>query len=328
MKKTIITFAVLVSVVLIVTPSCKKKKSEEPETPASASTTTSTENGDEAYDNWRITSENDGAFSDINTVISDNVALSGRTTGGTSVMGNICGMNPDTTGMAVNGTVQLNYTGINCNNRIRTGSIKLTIQNYGSGVRWKNINAVVKVEYFNYKVVYNVTGQSTQLNGTAYLTNISGGTWFNLIFMGQPNLIHGVNATGLNVVMNNTLNISYNVNRQTTYTYSSGVVTAANTGMANIGGYTNVESYGTVASDSVYCKVINPVVWNTTCGAWFPVTGNVTVKVKSKAYTLDCIFGTDISGTPVTPSPSACPYGMRINWTIGSITSGKTIGYL
>ena len=41
---------------------------------------------------------------------------------------------------------------------------------------------VMKVEYLGYKVTRTSDGESIELNGTQNLTNIGGGTWFDLLF--------------------------------------------------------------------------------------------------------------------------------------------------
>jgi len=99
----------------------------------------------------------------------------------------IYGLTVDTVG-SYTGIIKLNYNVTVYNNRKREGSIKLTIINYASDARWKNPGCVLKVDYLAYKVTRASDGQSIELNGTQMLTNISGGTWVDLLFLGQPNL--------------------------------------------------------------------------------------------------------------------------------------------
>jgi hypothetical protein len=69
------------------------------------------------------------------------------------------------------------------------------------------------------------------------------------------------------------------------------------------------------------------VVWNTTCGAWAPVTGELDIKVQSKAFDLIMLIGVDQNGNPVIPAQNTCPYGMKISWTYGSKTGSKIYPY-
>jgi hypothetical protein len=319
--------AVLVFAFIIT--NCKKKETAEESTVTTTTTGSSSapESGQSAKDNEYIISETDASVNDINNVISNYTSLSGRLDQQSSVLSSVCGMTVDTNGLCL-GTVRLDYTGAICNSRKRSGSIQLTIINYGSGVKWKNVGAVLKIDYLNYKTMGVAVSQTIALNGTAYLTNQNGGTWFDLVFLGQPNLIHTYSSSGLLTQLNSLNTYTYNISRQTTYTYSSSVITSSNAGTGNFGTYTNLESYGAIGSgDSVFCSVSNPVVWNSFCGPWSPVSGNVLVKIKSKTYNINGTFGVNTLGMPVTPTSSTCAYGYKIDWTIGSTTSSVVVGY-
>lgn len=326
MKRSVTVISALLILVLLITNCRKKEKTEEP---APAATTTGsasvTENGQSLIDNEKIIFEADASASDINTTITNYSALNGKFNQASSIT-TVCGMTVDTNGMHL-GTIRLDYNGTVCAGRKRTGSIQLTIQNFSTGIKWKNMGAVVKVDYLNYKMINTTTSQTVALNGTAYLTNQSGGTFLDLFLATQTNLAHTYTANSLLVQLNALNTYTYNVNREVTYTYSSSVFTASVTSNVAFGGYSNLESWGSTGSDSVFCSITNPIVWNTTCGAWSPVTGNVTVKVKSKSYNLNGTLGVDAAGTPVVPTPSTCPYGYKINWTIGSTTSSVVVGY-
>lgn len=329
MKKAFLLFIVFIFYAALFS-SCKKKEKTNNEQPASTTTGSSstTENGQYAIENEKILVEADGSVSDINSVISNYSSLNGKFSQTSNLLAAVCGVTVDTNGLYM-GKIRMDYDGTTvCSGRKKYGSIELEILNYGFGVKWKSVGAILKVDYLNFKTVNAVTNYSVAFIGTTYLTNQSGGTWFDLIFLGQPNLIHNYAANALLVQLNSAKTFTMNVNRQTTYTYTSNIITSSNAGTGTFGSYSNLESYGAVGGgDSIFCSVTNPVVWNTTCGAWSPVSGNVDVKVKSKSYNLNAVFGVDAMGTPVVPTPSTCPYGYKINWTIGSTTSSVVVGY-
>lgn len=289
------------------------------------------EDGQTSEDNKAAQGESDAAISDANSVIGDKAYLHGKTAGPqtiSGVLGTICGLSVDTVGMPL-GTVMLNYSGITCNNRTRTGSIRLTIQNYASGVRWKHAGAVLKIDYLAYKVTRASDGKSVELNGTQYVTNNSGGTWFDLIFLGQNNLSHQVTGTNLLVTFNGSSSATYNINRKFTYTYSALVITCVGEGIGSNNGLNQLENYGTTRNgDAFTSQVVTPIVWNTTCGAWAPIQGEVNIKVDSKSFDLKVLFGTDNSGNAINVGANQCPYGFKVEWTYKKKTNKKIFGYL
>lgn len=319
-KKILVGLTALILATGLVFTSCKKKKAFK------------NEDGQASADTRTAQGENDVAVSDINDVISNQPLMHGRTNGtqGTNgIMGNICGLSVDTNG-AYTGHIVLNYNGTTCNNRTRTGTIHLTIVDYATGKRWKQAGCVLKVDYINYKITRASDGYSILFNGTQYITNVSGGTWFELLFMGQSNLVHTVTGDNLNVSFNGAGTAIYNIYRKFTYTYNSTsyVITCTGEGIGSSNGLSNLENYGTTRDgDPFTSQVITPVVWNTTCGAWAPIQGEVKIKVDSKDFSLDCLFGTDASGNAISVGSNSCPYGWKVEWTYKNKTKNKIIGY-
>jgi hypothetical protein len=318
-NKLVYALALIVLSGSLVFTGCKKKKAFK------------NEDGQASADSRSAQGESDGAISDANTVISDQPMLHGK--GGSpntiqGVLGNICGMSVDTNGMCT-GTVKLNYNGTTCNNRTRTGSIRLTILSYTTGVRWKDAGAVLKVDYINYKVTRASDGKSVELNGTQNVTNNSGGTWFDLIFLGQANLSHQVTGTNLNVTFDGSKTATYNINRKFTYTWSGTVLTCVGEGIGSHNSLNSLENYGTTRDgDDFTSQVTTPVVWNTTCGAWAPIQGAVDIKVDGKDFDLKCTFGVDANGNPVTVAPNSCAYGFKVEWSYKKKTNKKIFGYV
>lgn len=296
---------------------CKKKEEK----------VTVDESGQASTDSRQAISENDASINDVNQTLSDYQSMHGRLSSNSQVATTICGLTVDTVG-SYTGTIKLNYNGTVCNNRKREGSIKLTIINYASGQRWKNVGCVLKVDYLGYKVTRASDGQNIELNGTQMLTNVSGGTWIDLLILGQPNLVSTVTGTNLNVKFNGSATAVYNINRKFTYTWASNVLTCTGEGIGSSGGISNLENYGTTRDgDAFTSQVTAPIVWNTTCGGGAPLAGQLLIKVASKSFDLDCVFGVNASGVPVTVGSNQCAYGWKLTWTLGSNTQHKVIGY-
>lgn len=285
------------------------------------------ESGQASTDSRQAISENDASINDVNQTLSDYQSMHGRLSSSSQAATTICGLDVDTLG-SYTGTIKLNYNGTVCNNRKREGSIKLTIINYASGQRWKNAGCVLQVDYLGYKVTRASDGQSIELNGTQMLTNVSGGTWVDLLFLGQPNLVSSVTGTNLNVKFNGSATAVYNINRKFTYTWASNVLTCTGEGIGSSGGINNLENYGTTRDgDAFTSQVTAPIVWNTTCGGGAPLSGQLIIKVASKSFDLDCVFGVNASGAPVSVGANQCAYGWKLTWTVGSNTQNKVIGY-
>ncbi len=285
------------------------------------------ESGQASSDSRQAISENEASVNDINQTISDYPLMHGKVASNSGISATICGLDVDTIGSYM-GTIKLNYNGTVCNNRKREGSIKLTVIDYATGKRWKNVGCVIKVEYLGYKVTRASDNQSVELNGIQMLTNVSGGTWVDLVLGLQPNLMNSVTGTNLSVKFNGTATANYNINRKFTYTWASNVLTCVGEGIGSSGGLSNLENYGTTRDgDAFTSQVSTPIVWNTTCGWGAPLAGNLSIKVASKAFALDCLFGVNTSGTSVVVGSNQCAYGWKLTWTVGTTSQNKVIGY-
>lgn len=289
------------------------------------------EDGASTVDNRTAQSENDAAVSDVNDVLGNQGTLRGKGTessGTTGVLGNICGMTLDTTGMK-SGSVKLNYNGTTCNNRTRTGTIVLTIVDYALGKRWKTKGTVLKVEFQAYKIKRASDGKSIQFDGIQYITNETGGTWWELFLVKtQTSLVHSITSSNLNATFEDGKTAVYNINRKITYSFPSNVVTCMAEGTGSNNGLANLENYGTTRDgDSFTSQVSTPIIWNLTCGAGAPIQGEVVVKVDSKAFELKCLFGVDNSGTSISVAPNTCAYGWKLEWTYKGDTNKKIFGY-
>ena len=319
-KKLLHHAAIIFVSTLLAFSSCKKND------PA---TTPTDESGQASSDSRQAISENDASINDVNQTLSDYPLMHGRLSSSNKVATTICGLTIDTVG-SYTGTIKLNYNGTVCNNRKREGSIKLTILNYASGARWKNAGCVLQVDYMAYKITRASDGQSIELNGTQMLTNISGGTWVDLILNLQPNLVSSVTGTNLNVKFNGTATAIYNINRKFTYTWASAtsVLSCSGEGVGSSGGLNNLENYGTTRDgDAFTSQVITPILWNTTCGWGAPLAGELDIKVASKSFNLNCLFGVNSSGTPISVGSNQCAYGWKLTWTVGTASQNKVIVY-
>ena len=309
--------------------SCKKK--EEPEPEPEPTTQTTDENGQSGTDSREAQAENDQAVTEINEAMSSNQRVSGKAPSGTEgqlkAKGSLCGLTVDSL-LSNTGIIKLNYNGTTCNNRTRTGAIRLTLQGYSNGVRWKDANAVIKVEYLNYKITRASDQKSMTFVGVQYLTNVSGGNWITLFFNIQPSLVSTITGTNLAVTFQDNKTATYNINRRVTYTYTNSVLSAKAEGIGSFNNLNDLENYGTTRDgDAFTSQVTTPIIWNTTCGGGAPIQGALNIKVASKNFDLKFTYGVDASGNPVTVGANQCPFGWKLQWTVNANTNNKVIGY-
>jgi hypothetical protein len=315
--------ALIASSLLFIT--CKKKETPAPAEPEP------TETGQSSTDNRDAQSENDAAVNDINTVIGDQSKMRGRSSGPADSQGILatpCGMSVDTSS-ASSGSLTCTFTGTTCLNRTRTGTIKLSIKDYAQGMRWKKAGAVLVIQFINYKVVRASDQKSIMLNGTQELTNVSGGSWWEfLVVKTQTSVVHSVSGYSMNVTFSDGKTAIYNINRKITYTLPGGVFTVKGEGTGSFAGLSSLENYGTTRDgDAFTSQVSTPIVWNLSCGAGAPVSGDVNVAVTGKNFGLRCLFGVDAQGNVVTPAPNACAYGWKLEWTYNGESRNKVFGY-
>jgi hypothetical protein len=285
------------------------------------------EDGQAAIEARNAQAEQDIALVDINRAMSGQWLLRGRATASTTgVFGAFCGLSVDTSSVA-QGIIRLNYDGSGCSGRQREGSITLTVQNYPS-TRLSTAGCVVKVDFNAYKITKTAHGSSLQFNGTASLTNQSGGTWFDLVFLNQASLVQAITATNLSVTLNNDATVLYTISRSATYTCASGVVSCTEKGIGSHSGKTNVENWGyTREKNEFTSQITTPFVWTSVCGPVFPVSGEVTVKETAKDFELSCLYGVDASGHAVPLPATACPFGLKTSWSYKSDTRSLVFGY-
>ncbi len=304
---------------LLTFTACKKRKAFKEE------------DGQTSVDNKNVVGENDAAISDVNDVIGDQPLLHGRSssTNATSgVTGNACGLTIDTNGLS-KGSVTLIYDGTTCFNRTRTGKIRLTIQDYVNGKRWKNAGCMLKVEYLSYRVSRASDGKSIVLNGTQTITNETGGTWWDLLIVKtQTSLSSTVKGSSLEVTFEDGKTASYNINRRIAYSLPGGILTCQADGIGSLNGRDNLENYGlTRNGDEFTSQVVSPIVWNLICGPWAPVQGEMDIKVDKKDFSLKVLFSVDASGNAVASSPNSCAHGWKVEWTYKKETKKKVIPY-
>ncbi len=283
------------------------------------------ESAQSTVDARMVQGESDEVIKDVNIAIMEDFLLRGRSLNqvmqiaGTS----LCGVILDTS-KVLSGILTLQYNGSNCFGRTRTGNVRFTILNYPL-TKWKNVGAVVRIEYINYKMVRSSDGKSVEISGVQEMKNLSGNTWFELWYLSQPSVVYSVTGADMNVKFDNSATAIFSFDRKLTFTYSGNVTTCRVEGTGSHNGKSNLENWGQTRDGEVFTsEVIESPVWKSECGAMAPHTGQVWVKVDGKDFDIKCFFGVKSDGEISTET---CPFGFRVEWSRKKRTNTRVFGY-
>lgn len=313
MKLRVILLSIVVGTAILVLPSCRKNRLVKNET------------GQVSEDNSNIQAGMDAAVDDGTKAITSNSTTNGKIDGALLAALQVCGATTDTS-LKTQGILTLNFDGTtNCNGRIRSGRIKLTLQDYSNGKRWKDAGAVLRLDFTDYKVVRASDNKSLTFNGASTVTNVSGGNIILLTFAIQPNLVHKVDGSSISVKFDDGKTSTFNISRRFTYTYASGVYNLVAEGTGTKNNLSNIENWGTTRDGDEFTSQVQEVVkWNSTCGAHKPLSGKIDIQVASKEFGLTTTLGTDNSGNVVS---SGCPWGLKVEWKYKNKTGSKLYAY-
>jgi hypothetical protein len=305
MKKLIIYIGVLLLSSSIVT-SCKKR---EKEIAMDEETKQFNEDANE------IKSESDNVDNDINSSI-NNTSIGGRTSA--SYSSELCGVTIDSSQIA-NKILFYNFDGSTpcfSPSRTRGGQIKVELIN---GNSWKDVGAVLKLTYINFKITKLSNNKSIQFNGVKTLKNVNGINWFTFL-TSASNFKFQSRALNVNVTFENGDQAIWNSARITTWDYIAanvtpgipyGYVKFTSNGDTIRNNVSNIDSWGTNRNGQIFQTYYqSPWVSNSYCGFWRPVSGNLSHQVG--IYNLGLQLGVNQNGDPSTLN---CAYGYKVSWT-------------
>lgn len=297
--------------------SCKKRKEFKNET------------GQVSDDNSNITSSIDGSVNDVNATIAKDGNMNGRLASPAKYLSDtVCGATVDAT-LHAQGIITLTFDGsVDCNGRKRSGTIKATLQDYATGKRWKDVGAVLRLDYTDYKVVRTSDNKSLTFNGSHTITNVSGGNSVLLILNLQQTVVHQVDGSNINVKFDDGKTAVCNISRKYTHTVTrtpQWIYTITGEGTGSHNGLNNIENWGTTRDgDDFTSQVQQAVVWNTTCTPSKPKSGKMEIKVAAKDFSFITTFGVDAGGNQVS---SGCPWGFKVEWSYKNKTKDKLYPY-
>jgi len=306
MKRKISAMPILFAIAIVLVSSCRKDNSSSDESIS-------------AEDSGNVTSALNSSTDDAANAVGGINSLSGKTDGALS----ICGYTIDST-QKPSGIITINFDGTTCNNVSKTGSIVATLENYTGGTRWKDVGAVLKLEFQNVKVTKISSGKSLTLSGTHYITNTTGGVaWKVLQGLATSTVTHKHVADNFTITFDDGTQRVWSVRRSRTFSVSGQVISVTVTGDTTTNGEANVEAWGTNRKGNTFTtSVTTAISSNNTCGYYKPVTGELNHIVSNKS--MNVLLGVDASGTQVSGS---CPYGVKITYTGPNKTLTRVLAY-
>lgn len=309
----VLSFSLLI---LVIATSCEKKKSFKEE------------NAQTSVDVRMFQGQTDEALAEINEAIMGQPLLRGKGTElSESMLEPICGLDQDTS-LVYKGIIRLIYNGLECRGVSRTGTVSVTIQEYPIK-KWKNAGTILKIDFLAYKAIWASDGRAVQIDGTAFLTNESGKTWYDLQYLNVANVVQILTGEKLKATFSAENTVDFNLNRRMEYSYNSSAdaTECKIDGLGSSNGQTSLENWGINREGLNFTsKVISQINWKTSCGALAPLNGELLIDIDEKEHDLDCFFSVDQNGIEVS-TDSPCPYGMQVKWSYKNKTNTRIFSY-
>src|ERR1019366_1598986 len=243
--------------------------------------TKTTDDSPGAEDASNVTNALNSTNDDVTNAASTNASISGKTAGFETLCGVLVTVD------SVNGTITLTYSGADCNNIVkRQGTVTVTLLGYTIGARWKSAGATLQIAYNNLVITNIASGASFTLNGTHYLTNVNGGFAYKMLDgTATGPVAHKHVSDNFTVTFANGTR-TWSVRRTRTFagTAGIGVKTVTLSGDTTVNGDSHVEIWGTNRNgDAFESALITPIVSNSTCGYYHPVSGEYTHFVANRS---------------------------------------------
>jgi len=299
--------------------SCKKKESEE-----TATVDEQTKQFSEDGNRYKQVSDeaNDDADAAANSVVSFGRGIKSPA----ATYSSPCGYTIDSSQASQKILTLVFDSATYCLNpsRIRAGKIKVQLT---QGNHWGDANSELTITFINYRVIYFINNQPHHIvfNGVKTYQNVNG---VSLDFwLGTAPIIYKERANSIQVDFENgAAHAVWNSARRITWTYSpqSTDLTLNVNGDSTLNGYANVDSWGTNRYSYDFTTYYHtPIVTNTHCWLWRPVSGELVHHVNNNDYILT--FGVNPDGSAHSGD---CGYGWKITWTpAGGSETSVVISY-
>ena len=229
----------------------------------------------------------------------------------------------DTAQIIDSALVRLEYYGKNADDtKGRTGWVTLQLARDGSGhvIPWRTPGAVMNITFQQYEVTVLATNVSIWINGSATVTNITGGQLYlpaNISFPAGDSLQDKVSGNiSFTYNDNSAVIVTYpwNISHTRTFTMQNSVLTSTIRGDSLMSGSTVISTSGqTRFGSGFYTQITKPVVQSISPAYILsnPLSGEKVINGIPEPITID--YGVNSSGNAVQSNP----YGYKMTWMHG-----------
>jgi hypothetical protein len=239
---------------------------------------------------------------------------------GNALYTTISGAIIDTSHINDSSQITITYFGKNgpqTKGRTGTATIHFTRDNNGKIIPWGMPGAMVNINFYQYEVIVLATNVSVWINGSATITNTSGGLLkrpANVNLTGSDSLQDKVDANIIFTYNDNTSLIqtwTWLMTQTRVFNVQNSLLTSTIRGDSTAGVLAGVSTSGTTRLGNGFnTQITIPVVQTMSPGLILsnPISGEKVIHGIPEPVTLD--YGVSNNGTP-TPSS---PYGYKMTW--------------
>jgi hypothetical protein len=227
----------------------------------------------------------------------------------------------DTSHIPDSAIVRITYYGKNADQtKGRTGvvTIQLGRDGHGNVIPWKIPGAVVNISFEQYEVIVLATNVSIWINGTAMVTNMSGGqlTSPSKIILPAGDSLQDRVSANISFTYNDNTGVivtwPWTIAHTRTFSFQNSVLTSVIRGDSTVSGTGGISATGTARIGSVfYTQITAPVVQSISSSYILsePLSGGKIIHGIPEPLTV--AYGVNSSGVFVQ---SSNPYGYKISW--------------
>jgi hypothetical protein len=259
----------------------------------------------------------------------DNSGLNIGNVGYTTISGAII----DTSHVIDSAIVRITYYGKNADGtKGRTGIVTIQLARDGNGkaIPWKTPGATMSITFEQYEVIVLATNLSLWINGTATLTNTSGGILkqpaSTIIAVGDSlrDMLDGNISFTYNDNTGLIVTWAWNITHTRTFSFQNSILTSVIRGDSTVSGMGGISTTGTTRLSNVfYTQITKPIVQTISSVGILsePLSGEKVINGIPEPITID--YGVNSSGSPVSGSP----YGYEMTWIHSGGQAVSVVGY-
>lgn len=237
---------------------------------------------------------------------------------------NLCGITIDTSQLSI-GKIVLNYD-VNtiCDDFRRSGTIEVSLVNFGSGIKWKNQGAVLQLVYHDYNVINTPHFLAYKLNGDQFLVSEHNGLGSILTHLHTANVVYKQTSSNTQVTFPDGTSEIWSMSRRISYSTRSGELIIVIDGDTTVnGGTTDVWGINRYSQNfyNTFDKAFSSAEG---CSFNKPYSGHLYHYAGTK--TIDVTYAVNSDGSPAS-SNAGCAYGFRITYPYAGYTKKRVVAY-